>query len=414
MITHRSSPSMNEIINYINDIDISVLSVNNVILSKVLLQLKRHVAELAILPSTFDKIYQIFELCDQKLLMSLSKRFEIKKTIFNSFGSKIMELFVKKGVAGFLEQYVAKKFYNCLHDKNATFVVRELIMKGFNIVVSVDKIDFTKEFVLNTLIVYLKTDHDDLSKVYVAGRKRIIMNNKDNISQEKIMAAKQDIINHIIQTFFNYESLTQKQHSFFLEEFMNIVSDDQISKIYKKIKKDIRLLAANKYSNYMVQSFIKRYTGDIIDILNGLDFNTLHENIIIAILLKVQSSQNDELAEKIIIQYYGNLKSFLFNGQCINKRSLPIIKRMFMINNHNMSINCVFRENFLEASFAGNIECVRYYLMGNDCMTNKDEFIRKMFKHCYGKKGKQILSWMGEYCSYAMRKTVLNQLRKIQ
>ncbi|ELA47125.1 hypothetical protein VCUG_01398 [Vavraia culicis subsp. floridensis] len=401
---------------YLKDLDMSILAANKPTLSRVCLQIKPYITELSVSKITTDKIQEIVEICDDKQLVELSKRMKIENMIYHNLGSKVLEVFVGKGVFAFLTDYMDANLQKCFNDGHATFVVRKMIEMGYKTVITPENIEFEKECVLNTVLVYLRSGgaHSEcesgVENQKVGRRSHSDTGHSYSLARD-IQNAKKSIIKHVLKTLFTYETLTEMKYSFFLEHFVKIMGENETKIIFKRIKNDLQSLAANKYSNYMVQSFIEKY-DNTVELVHSLDLTTLHENVIQKILLKLQSQRNDKMAEQVIKKYYRDLKSFLFINGCVNLRCLPVTKRLFIIKEHNMNINDVFSENFGKESFKGDIEIVRYYLMGNEETKKKNLFVKKMMNECWGKKGEEVLVWMSRCCDYETRKKILKQLRQ--
>lgn len=401
---------MEEISVYLKNLDISVLSKNRPTLLLVHSQLLPFFNELATQKATTDKIQEILKLSDGKMLQNHT--IKVKRLIFNSYGSKVLEIFVDKDVFASLESFVRNNLKTCLNDENATFVVRKMIGRGFRVILNVSDIDFEKESVLNTILAYL-ADGEKMSKLHDEVSNSSSYDDPGNSSSEnlQIQSARVAITDQIIKTLFDVEKLTAKKYSFFFENFVRTLSNENISKVYKKIKRELNFLMENSYSNFMMQSFIEKYE-DTEKLLKKVSLNNVHENVIFKILTKLQKdSKNDKLVEKIITKHYKDLKAFLFINDCVNVRALPVVKRLFIIKEHNMSINKVFSENFNKNSFKGDVECARYYLMGNENAQEKEKFVQKMMNECLGKKGEKVLEWMSRCCGYESRGKILKLLK---
>lgn len=388
---------MEEIISYLNDLDISVLEMNEPTLKMVNQNIRPFITQLSNSKDTTDKIQKILEMSDKSILIDQSKKIKIDYMIYNGCGSKVLEIFIEKDAGHILMLYVKKNFKRVINDEYGTFVFRKMIEKNFFFNLKVEHIDFEKECVLNTLNVFLNKNFE--------------FTEKEKKEEEKILKSKKSLISHIIDNYFDLEHIQDKKYSFFLENFVQAIDSDEAEKIYNKIEKNIKDLSECPYGNYMIQSLIGKYKS-VEQIIEKIDLFTAHENVLFKILLRLQSEEKDTTVESLIIKHYKDLKSFLFSGDCINTRCIPVVKRLFMIKEHNMDVNDVFMNNFTSNSMKGNIECARFYLMGNDSPDKKEKFVKKMMDDCWGKKGEKLLVWMSRVCSYSTREKILRRLRK--
>lgn len=420
---------MEEVSKYLKDLDLSVLRHNKPTLKVVNDTIRPYITQLSNMKQTTDKIQEILEMTDPCDLLEIVKKIKIENMIFNACGSKILEIFIKKKCGHILKIFIKKNIKKVLNDDCGTFVLRKVIENNFYFGIKIDDIDFEKESVLTTINVFINHNYDFEAKEPLKKRSKLDLKIEENILlnvadqdiatveqlDEKIIArterCKETLKSHIIEKYFNLEYLQAKKYSHFLENFIKCLNQKEISRVYKKIESSITILSECPFGNFILQSFIGKY--DKVDELRcKIDLSTVHENILIRFLLKYQELKKDAIVEELIIQHYNNLESFLFIGDCFNKKCLSVVRRLFIMEKHNLNINEVFTKRFTSKALKGNIECIRLYLLGNDSPENKERFVKRHLDDCWSKKGEQILVWMSRVCAFTTRNKILQILRK--
>lgn len=388
---------MDEITEYLQNLDISILSANIKTLKTVLINIKPFITKLSNSKNTTDKIQEILSLSHKEMLIEQLKNIKIDSMIYNGCGSKVLEIFIEKDLGHILYLFVNKNVKKVLNDEYGTFVLRKMIAKNYFIILKLDDIDFEKEYVCNTINVFLS--------------KEFVFENKDKKVVEKVLKSKRIIIDYIIDNYINIETLDDKKYSFFIENFIKSIQSDDINLIYRKIKRNIKFLSESKYGNFIIQSLIEKIEN-VEKIIQKIDFFVVHENILLKTLSKLQFEQKHELVEKLIIKHYKNLKNFIFTNDYINEKSLNIVKRLFILDKHNLNVNTIFAQNFSSKCFKGDIECLKLYLMGNDSPNHKEILVKRIMNDCWGKKGEKALVWMSRCCSFNTREIILKKLRR--
>lgn len=417
VIFSRNPPIMDEITSYLKDLDVSVLKNNRATMKVVLGNIKPFITNLSNSKSTTDKIQEILKMCKKSDLLDLSKKIKIENMIYNGCGSKVLEIFIEMDSGHILKLFVKKNKKKILNDGCATHVLRIMIEKGFYFSIKPENIDFEKEDVLTTVNVFLAQEFK------IEGEKNENSSDKQSDSDEdknentkkdeiiKAEKSKKILTDYIIENYIDLGHIQSKKHCFFIENFIKSVDSEQFKKIYKKLFDQVELLSTCPFGNFAVQKLIEK-CENVEEIIQKLDFNKVHENIFIKVLSKLQEENKNEKVENFIQEYHRSLKNFMFNGDQINKRTLPVLKKLFMLKKQNLDINQVFVDNFNSNSMKGNIECVKYYLFGTDIPENKERFVKNMKDECWGKKGEQVLVWMSRVCSFDSREEILSVMRK--